>query len=271
MSRKSSTIDIDDIRRVFRLLGEVQDLRFDPHAWRQQLVSGLCTIIDARQGMTVQFTDFTPEGKVGVRDLVLGGYPDPHDLAFWDQWGRKGLFREDPQIDITSKCSKPIFTARREDIISDKQWENSPYFVECVEPTNMRATIIAYFRIPNTEEAFGLAMHRTKYLSDFTLKEKKLVDLTIQELYLLFQKGRLADLIPTTKSLTPRQSQVLHYLSQGDSEKQIAARMHLSKHTIHDHIKAIYKFYNVQSRGELFARLIGFGQKRLIKDAEGDR
>lgn len=244
------------MRRIFRLLGDVQELRFNPHSWRENLVSGLCTLINARQGMTIQFSHFTPEGIVGVDGLVFGGHPDMSEMGFWDQWGRKGVFREDPQIDFGSKYPKHMLTARREDIIPDKQWHSSPFYIECAAQSRVRGTITSFFRIPGTDDAFGLAMHREKSDGNFSIKEKQMVEMTMQELYLLFQENRLPDLIPAATSLTFRQSQVLHYMIQGDSEKQIAARMQLSKHTVHDHIKAIYKYYDVQSRGELFACFI---------------
>lgn len=54
-------------------------------------------------------------------------------------------------------------------------------------------------------------------------------------------------------SLTQRELDVLNRLLSGDGEKQIAVRLDLSKHTVHDYVKAIYKKHKVASRGELLS------------------
>jgi DNA-binding CsgD family transcriptional regulator len=51
--------------------------------------------------------------------------------------------------------------------------------------------------------------------------------------------------------LSDGQRQVLRLLVQGASEKEAAAALHLSYHTIHAHVKQIYRQLGVHSRGEL--------------------
>jgi pSer/pThr/pTyr-binding forkhead associated (FHA) protein len=53
--------------------------------------------------------------------------------------------------------------------------------------------------------------------------------------------------------LSDGQRQVLRLLVQGVSEKEAAASLHLSYHTIHSHVKLIYRQLGVCSRGELVA------------------
>lgn len=56
--------------------------------------------------------------------------------------------------------------------------------------------------------------------------------------------------------LSPRLRQTLEALTQGDSEKQIAAKLKVSPHTIHVYVKQLYKRFNVSSRGELLALFV---------------
>jgi len=56
--------------------------------------------------------------------------------------------------------------------------------------------------------------------------------------------------------LPPRLHQTLGRLLAGDSEKQIAARLGVSPHTIHVYVKNLYKRYKVNSRGELLAHFL---------------
>ena len=56
--------------------------------------------------------------------------------------------------------------------------------------------------------------------------------------------------------LTPRMRQTLARLLAGDAEKQIATHLKLSRHTVHEHVKKIYRRFAVNSRGELLARFV---------------
>ena len=57
-------------------------------------------------------------------------------------------------------------------------------------------------------------------------------------------------------NLSPRMRQTLEHLLAGLSEKEAATKMGLSVHTVHVHVKALYKRLNVTSRAELLARIL---------------
>lgn len=56
--------------------------------------------------------------------------------------------------------------------------------------------------------------------------------------------------------LSARQHQTLEALLGGDSEKQVARKLSISQHTVHVHVKTIYKRLDVSSSGELLARFV---------------
>ena len=56
--------------------------------------------------------------------------------------------------------------------------------------------------------------------------------------------------------LTPAQHEVLHLVLQGLDEPSIAQRLDRSGHTVHTHIKALFKRFDVHSRAELLAKLL---------------
>jgi DNA-binding NarL/FixJ family response regulator len=68
------------------------------------------------------------------------------------------------------------------------------------------------------------------------------------------------------RALEPRLSrrllQTLCLLLDGLSEKEIAAALQLSPHTVHDYVKSLYRTYRVRSRAELHAR---FGTSALAQ------
>jgi PAS domain S-box-containing protein len=53
--------------------------------------------------------------------------------------------------------------------------------------------------------------------------------------------------------LTPRQVEVLGLLEQGRSTKQIAAELHLSAHTVRNHVRRLFEALGVHSRLEAVA------------------
>jgi DNA-binding CsgD family transcriptional regulator len=57
--------------------------------------------------------------------------------------------------------------------------------------------------------------------------------------------------------LAPRARATLAHLLVGLTEKQVAERLQVSRHTVHVYVKRIYRHYSVNSRGELMARWIG--------------
>lgn len=61
---------------------------------------------------------------------------------------------------------------------------------------------------------------------------------------------------PLLAALSPAQRRVFDLLLSGKSEKEVAARLHLSRNTVHNHIREIYKMADVHSRAELLARFV---------------
>jgi DNA-binding NarL/FixJ family response regulator len=60
-----------------------------------------------------------------------------------------------------------------------------------------------------------------------------------------------------TSGLSPRMRDTLQLLLGGDSEKEVAAKLGLSQHTVHIHVKNLYKRLSVCSRAELMAKCLG--------------
>lgn len=54
----------------------------------------------------------------------------------------------------------------------------------------------------------------------------------------------------------PRTQAVLTALLAGKSEKEVATQLEMSVHTVHVHVKAIYKKLDVTSRAELMAKCL---------------
>jgi DNA-binding NarL/FixJ family response regulator len=70
------------------------------------------------------------------------------------------------------------------------------------------------------------------------------------------QPPRVTLLQAELNRLPPRLQQTMRSLLAGDSEKQAAAKMGVSPHTVHVYVKTLYRRYNVSSRGELLSKWV---------------
>lgn len=66
-----------------------------------------------------------------------------------------------------------------------------------------------------------------------------------------------------TASLPRRQAEVLTGLVAGHSEKEIAQHLGLSPHTVHDHVKALYRRFQASGRADLVARALTLTERAI--------
>ncbi|HEY3789085.1 MAG TPA: helix-turn-helix transcriptional regulator [Urbifossiella sp.] len=69
---------------------------------------------------------------------------------------------------------------------------------------------------------------------------------------------------PSPAKLSPRMRQVLKCLLEGDSDKQVAARLGISTNTVNQYVKGIYSHFHVMSRTELLSRWVRRGWGRNL-------
>lgn len=71
------------------------------------------------------------------------------------------------------------------------------------------------------------------------------------------KSAEIAPIVIDAYALTPRERDVLGSIARGGATSEIAAELHLSPHTVRDHVKTVFEKVGVSSRGELVARLFG--------------
>ncbi|MDQ6649451.1 MAG: helix-turn-helix transcriptional regulator [Actinomycetota bacterium] len=74
----------------------------------------------------------------------------------------------------------------------------------------------------------------------------------------VIEPARGGDLLPMvleSYGLTAREIDIVGYLARGLASSEIAAELHLSTHTVRDHVKALLHKCDARTRGELVARL----------------
>lgn len=63
----------------------------------------------------------------------------------------------------------------------------------------------------------------------------------------------------TTPTLTPRELEILGWLAEGLANKQVAARLGLSEHTVKTHLAHVFEKLGVGTRAEAVARAVRLG------------
>jgi DNA-binding CsgD family transcriptional regulator len=66
-------------------------------------------------------------------------------------------------------------------------------------------------------------------------------------------RSDLTSLLLRLHTLSARQREVAELLVSGPRTDEIAAQLHISHNTLHDHVKAIFAKLGVQGRAELMA------------------
>ena len=62
------------------------------------------------------------------------------------------------------------------------------------------------------------------------------------------------------RELSSRESEILSLLASGDRSAAIAKQLHISPHTVRNHLKSIFKKLGVKNQSELIARVRSLGE-----------
>ena len=82
---------------------------------------------------------------------------------------------------------------------------------------------------------------------------------------------RLGPSLMLPAELSPRQGETLERVLRGESDREIAAGLGLSIHTVREHVTALYRRFRVKSRAELIARWIRIDPAILEQDGRVGR
>jgi DNA-binding CsgD family transcriptional regulator len=230
-----------DLRAVLRLVNEARDL---PRSSRDQLeffMRGLAKLVGAQVGI---YGDVDYQGNISPV-LDFGWSTDAERNVFVKfAEGQTGL-PDDPVLDPFLRSEPdPVIALTRQDVIEDRVWYRNAHVQELRRAARVDSCIYAGWEQANGMRGFGL--HRAWGDLPFGERERALVSAVCAECTFLREPDRLT-------SLPPRLREVLSLLAIGRSEKQIAAELDLSAHTVHDYVKALHRRLGVQSRGELLA------------------
>ncbi|MBW3540298.1 MAG: LuxR C-terminal-related transcriptional regulator [Planctomycetes bacterium] len=148
-----------------------------------------------------------------------------------------------------------VVTRVRQQLLADREWFGSPHFHEYRRPAGVNESLYSYYALPAADDAISvIELYRALRARRFGERERQLVRLLHEELGPLIGRQLASARETSSAQLPPRLRQVLERLLEGDSEKQIARRLGISRPTVHEYVTALYRRFGVHSRGELLAR-----------------
>ena len=248
-----------DIRGALRLANELHDLADDALVRRRHLVNGLCALLAADVGVSLIRTNANGSPSTTNRGSVTS--------AGWDTADRQRAgerhFREHPEPSplFTPTARESIrngwtlATHRRLDVFSNEgEWSRLPLVQHFRQQLGLVECMASMFPLGRAGRAAWLFLYR-RSAAPFSARHRDLLHVIHGELDWMYRPTRPTG--PTEfRTLTVRQRQTLYRLLAGDSEKQVAAGLGLSRHTVHVHVKSLYRTFKVNSRNELLAKFV---------------
>jgi DNA-binding CsgD family transcriptional regulator len=257
---KTAHIGVAELGSLFKLTDECRSLGDDPRVWRSHYSRGLAQLLRADLVLCVETS-----GCRALRPVDLGvadwGWENGFDQAGWAR--AMSEFQRDPLYSLGLQRYFPRFQSRdgialsRGNLISDRDWDGS-FDYQIIHRTIGVDHVLWCFRsIPDVRDTqTGVIALRQKSVRDYDPAHKSILA-EAQALVAPLVGGPLARFTePAPSDLPPRTRQVLRCLLEGDSDKQVAARLGLRPLTVNVHTKAIYRHFGVSGRAELLARWI---------------
>jgi DNA-binding CsgD family transcriptional regulator len=152
----------------------------------------------------------------------------------------------------------------RTDLVTDREWYPTPFYHSLQKQIGIDHTLVSFVKLPGGPRlCSGITFSRgLDVKQDFSGRHRAMVT-EAQRVFAPLMGGPLARFTePSPAALPPRVRDVLRCVLDGDSDKQVAARLGISGHTVNQYTKAIHRHFGVSSRAELLARWIRRGWGR---------
>jgi DNA-binding CsgD family transcriptional regulator len=264
---RSGQLRTSDIRALYELAAELRDLGDDPLIWWPHFGERLAKLTDAQFAGCGEVKDVA-SGKVETLGIGEWGWENGFDREPWlasvQNFDKDPAYNEPNERYFKRLAEQDGICLARTDLLTDSEWKRSWAFRELNEPMGVDHYLWCYRSLPRIEGHHALVvLCRSLGQRDFSQRDKSLV----QAAHAIISPNVGGALTgyqePSPSSLSPRVRLVLQCLLEGDSDKQVATRLGITRHTVNQYIKTIFGHFAVTSRAELLARWIkrGWGSR----------
>jgi DNA-binding CsgD family transcriptional regulator len=258
---RSESLRLSDLDAALRLLNELRDLpAADPAARERHLLTGMCQLIGARVGVAGTYRNALPGCQPGMVAAADVGLEDDERRAA-ARYFQTGDPPDPVHAPLFQARQRPLVTFRREELLPDGAWYKSAHFNEIRRPARLDHHIHSKFYLPDRPGwVKGIGLHRTNGERAFSARERGIVAVLHARCDWLYAADPSFPPVPPPDprvlALPPRVREALNHLLVGRSLKEVAARMKLSRNTVHGYVKILHQRFGVSSRGELLAAVL---------------
>ena len=249
-----------DLTAIVQLVHECGELWADADAWQKHLLNGACRLTGTAVGHYNESRIWPDRRWVEILDEMHCGWRDDAARAVRDR-----LLREHPdRAAYMPKCyglalaalAAPDVTALRPQMTPDRAWYRSAMFNGYHRPSHVDGFVMSFAL--NRQTGNIILLEVCQDLSDPapTPRAKRIISLLNRQVTPMVGTVLATNGQRGMRGLSPRLRQTLDALLEGDSEKQIAARLGLHRPTVHEYVGSLYRHFGVSSRGELMAYFV---------------
>lgn len=262
---QSARLRLSDVRRVFRLLGEVRELGNDPQQWRQHELEGLMRLTGAIVGLS-GLEPVPLRGNLDdLRTFVEAGMQSPAQREVYLEFMQSGAMLSDPTYQFMRRHPRQSFARLRREMVDESTWYRCPTADQYHRAAGVDDVLYSRQVVPMARSVDMITLRRPWGDKPFNRRCKRIVALFHAELARLWRRRW-----PTNEDANERFAlagdssgtglpwhlqQVVAQLRVGHSEKEATTTLGLSRHTVHTYVKELYSRLSVHSRGEAMAKL----------------
>jgi DNA-binding CsgD family transcriptional regulator len=250
---KSDLLRVQDVRDAYRLIGDCRDLGSDPVLWQVRMFEGLCGLIGAPAATGGEGL-VRPDGAIAPLSSLHSGF-DTHAAGLLDGYMRDHGPAVDPFIQALQAMQERRVTRTRRQTVPDAAYYRSMVFQKHLRMAGVHHRLVSMYR--TGEGAISVIhFHRSAGERDFTARQVAMLGFFHEEIGRLIGRALVSAAEPGPENLSRRLRQTLACLVEGDTEKQVAARLGISQATAHQYVTSLYRRFGVRSRGQLLAHVI---------------
>ena len=250
---KSDLLRIQDVRDAYRLIGDCRDLGADPALWQPRMLEGTCRLVGVPVAVGGEGRWIRPHQPVQAISAFSAGL-DARGIERLTAYHRDLGPHQDPIFEALQQIPGRLVTRTRGQLVPDAVWYRSRAW-EYRRPNGVDEQLTSVYQVSDDGAIAVLTLHRAAGERGFWAREQRLVSFFFAELGRLVGGSLVSAAEPGPDKLSPRLRQTLACLLEGDSEKQVAARLGLSQATTHQYVTALYRHFKVRSRAQLLAHV----------------
>jgi DNA-binding CsgD family transcriptional regulator len=261
---ESASLRATDYKKLFQLVSDCRELGADPLAWRIHVLEGACKLTGSTAGIYTEAAGFFHEPEFGVLLNAYHGFDAAAMRLHRHYLEQQGFYTLDRPFARYVSVHRTLTTRTHEQLIQRDHWERCALFNDYFRPLRFNDRMLSGYRqrAKGRGRSFHDCFSLLRALDDppFSRRDRRLARLLHRQIAPMIGRQLASAEEPSAMQLSLQRRQVLECLLEGDSEKQVAARLGLTRQTVHQYVKAVYRHFHVSSRAELMARWIRFNR-----------